>query len=144
MYAAGLDGGGPRFTASGERVYAPESLNDLHSHVGPLLRRPPGFNEDGYVEVRFVFNLDGSVADRCIMRSSDRRLARSVLEALDSVSFPPISHRARCVAGSEIRRVLQTVARQSPIRRPSAPRARQRDTPSPDRPLRAGIRGAPR
>ena len=94
------------------RIHAVETyLMDLQRHVGPVLRLPPNFNEDGYVEVRFVLNRAGSVSDRCITRSSDRQLSRSVLEALDSVSFPPIPHYARCIAGFEIRRELSTVKR---------------------------------
>jgi outer membrane biosynthesis protein TonB len=55
------------------------------------------------VQVRFVLTREGAVADSCISRSSDSRLAKSTLEALDAASpFPPIPHLARCIAGTEI------------------------------------------
>jgi TonB family protein len=64
---------------------------------------PPDFNESAYAQVRFVLTREGTVADSCISRSSDSRLAKSTLDALDAASpFPPIPDLARCIAGTEI------------------------------------------
>ena len=88
-----------------------EYLDSLRSHIAKVYARPAGFNDDGYVDVRFTLARDGGVSSRCILRSSHRELAVSVLDALDRVRFPPVPHHARCIVGAEIRRELFTVKR---------------------------------
>ena len=88
-----------------------EYLDALRGHIAKVYARPDGFNDDGYVDVRFTLARDGSVASRCIVRSTHRVLAESVFDALDAVRFPEVPHYARCVVGREIRRELYTVKR---------------------------------
>jgi len=84
-------------------------LVQLDKAVHRAWKLPPSFNEDAYVQVRFVLTREGSVADSCISRSSESRLAESTLEVLDAASpFPPIPHLARCIAGAEIVRNVYT------------------------------------
>jgi len=78
-------------------------LIQLDQAVHQAWKLPADFNEDAYVQVRFVLTLEGTVSDSCISRSSNSQLAKSTLEALDAASpFPPIPHLARCIAGKEI------------------------------------------
>ena len=88
-----------------------EYLESLRGHIAKVYSRPEGFNDDGYVDVRFTLARDGSVASRCIVRSSHRALAVSVFDALDTVRFPEVPHYARCIVGREIRRELYSVKR---------------------------------
>jgi hypothetical protein len=85
-------------------------LEALQAEIRPHFELPPGYNADGLVEVRFVIELDGSLTDRCVSRSTDTALARNAIAALDAAApFPPLSAYARCLAGAEITRHVRTV-----------------------------------
>lgn len=85
------------------RREAERYLIQVDEAVHRAWKLPPDFNEEAYVQVRFVLTREGAVADRCIARSSDSRLARSTLDALDAAApFPPIPRLASCIAGAEI------------------------------------------
>jgi hypothetical protein len=87
-------------------------LEALQREIRPHFALPPGYNEDGLVEVRFVIALDGSLADRCVSRSTHRGLARNAIAVLDAAApFPPLPTYARCLAGAEITRHVRTVER---------------------------------
>jgi len=84
-------------------------LEALQAEIRPHFALPPGYDEDGVVEVRFVIAVDGSLTDRCVSRSTHRALARNAIAALDAAApFPPLSTYARCLAGAEITRHVRT------------------------------------
>jgi hypothetical protein len=88
-------------------------LAALKLEIRPHFELPPGHNADGLVEVRFVIAPDGSLADRCVSRSTDIALARNAIAALDAAApFPPLSTYARCLAGAEITRHVFTVEKE--------------------------------
>jgi hypothetical protein len=92
-------------------------LTGVRDAVSAHYELPPQASHAAYVEFRYVLNLDGSVADRCIARSSDPRIAASLVAAFDAAApFPPIPEYAHCIAGTQIVRHVYT-----PERRPQAP-----------------------